>query len=321
LYWPGFAIERSVQSKFLDIAIHDSFITIKPKKIYGNIFRPGIEFHDAEKLTVEKQPELSLRHQPQGRATTLGYFIVYKRRGMPGFHFPVLLPYLGITDKQGKRILQFKSFVTELAPAEILYTVRQTELNNICHQMLTLVNSIQAAPEQDGSFDEILKLKLLSLWHQAFSLGLTSETFLHIYLSAGLKSLSKKPIKILARECRLSELSPLLSFLLRDKGDHYILQVITFDREQPSEAGTPKMPFFITDPITGILHPVTTVQDDELLNWMYDHNNCLTILKIHFISFHDQFLKHLSECYPVMYQGYQLKGMVVYEYETVNSAI
>jgi hypothetical protein len=321
LFWPGYGNESNGKNKFLDITAHDFFLRIKPKKSYGALFRPGIGFDDKEQLIFENLPEWLLSHQPQGQALTLGYFIVYKRQHMPEFHLPFLLPYLGITDKQGKKLLQFKAFITEMTPAEILYTSRQTELNKISHEMFALVNSIYAAPGMERSINTVLKTKLLGLWHKAFQLGLSAEPYLHTYQSGGLKALFKRPFYSLARECKLSDLSPALSFLLRDKGDHYSLLAVTFDHEYPLESTAPKIPFFITGTNNDVLYALATVQDADLLNWLDDHDNCLTVLKIHFIIFHEEFLKRLSECYTVMYMGYRAKHKVVYDYEAVVSGI
>jgi hypothetical protein len=106
-------------------------------------------------------------------------------------------------------------------------------------------------------------------------------------------------------------MSPVLRFRLFDKGDHFSLQVVIIIDDQEVELKARKIPFFVTGDTGLVYYPVASVQNDDLLNWMTDNSNRITILKANFIAFHEQFLKFLAECYTVMYKSAGTKRLIV----------
>jgi len=247
-YWPGYAIEKSGNNKFLDIDARNSNISIKPKKEYGNLFRPGVAFEKAEQLIIEEQSSDKYPAIPKGNDLVIGYCIAYNYRSMDSFHQPLLIPCLGITNKEGNEILQFKAFITdEMAPAKVNYTSRQIMLNSISQEMYNIVNSLIPLTDEQLLLKALLEKKLLELWHKAFKAGIANEAFIHTYFSGRFNSLNKKPIKALMRECKLDVQTAVISFLLIDKGDHYSLQaVIKAGNREITFTGN-KIPFFIED--------------------------------------------------------------------------
>jgi hypothetical protein len=63
------------------------------------------------------------------------------------------------------------------------------------------------------------------------------------------------------------------------------------------------------------------VQDDNLLNWILAHNKRLTILKEHFVEFHDVFLAKVSAYYTVLFIDPQSKKAVPYRVEMIIDEI
>jgi hypothetical protein len=303
-YWPGYTNVVNGRNKFLNIQPDRIFNIIEPLKGFGNLYRPGLGFEKGNSIQLKKQPLRDLLLERKSGHLVVGYCIVYTQRYESTSYLPIMVPYLGTTDKGGKKIVSFMEFITdEMTPSKIRYTDTQLLLNQVSVELYNIVNSMSMLNANETAERSILKQKHLELWHEAIDGGLTSQEFTHSYNTYNFKSVKCKPTKSLMKECSFSASFPFLSFGLSQKKDHYSLRAVITNGDQKLSIRHNKTPIFATDVTGTIFFAMATIQDDDLINWFSDYNNCLTILNEHFGEFHEQFLKRLSECYPVYLQS------------------
>jgi hypothetical protein len=314
LYWPGVTTEFKRKNKYLDINPHEDQMSIRPKKEFGNLFRPGINFKGLQPTQFEKQPIKQPVINRKKNKLVLGYFLAYNPRSHPGSHLPFILPFVGLSDNQGKNIRKFQQFIKEDVPDTIELTSNQRLLNKISKEMLFLVKAMDKRRDWEEESMLQYKKRIFDLWQQACLPHLCTEDFVYAYYTGHLRMLYGRPAKFDAKECHLTFTSPVLSFRLFDRGDHFSLQAVIMIDDHEVELKARKIPFFITNDTGLVYYPVASVQDDDLLNWMIDNGNRITILKAHFIAFHEQFLKSLAECYPVMYKPGGTKKLISFTF-------
>lgn len=316
-YWPGYTKEVNGSNKFLHISPGKISYPIQPQRSYGNLFRPGLGFQKEDTIRIEKQAERQLQPEQKGNQLVVGYCLVYTYSHMVSY-LPVLVPYLGITDKSVQKIQQFKAFITEdTVPADINFTDSQLFLNKLCFELLRMAKAVDSINESDDEQHLVLKDRQLALWHKVLDAGIATQEFIHSYYTFGFKALKNKPVKSLMKACYLAASFPDLSFLLRDKGDHFSLHAVITNRDQEIQLTSNKVKLFVANENGAVYYSLATVQDDDLLNWLSDYKNCLTVLKVHFTEFHEQFLKKLSECYPVYVQMKKSGQKVLYDFEVL----
>jgi hypothetical protein len=121
------------------------------------------------------------------------------------------------------------------------------------------------------------------------------------------------------RDCRYSLERPTLAFDLTYQKEYFTLTVnvivgskaITVDHK-------PHLFVFDEETHTGFL--MNSIQDDELLIWMMDNKNKVTVLTEHFSEFEVSFLSPLSEKYVVFFLDRSGKR-VSYDYNLVKTMI
>jgi len=274
-------------------------------------------FQKGDTIRIEKQRERNLPPTRKGNELVLGYCLVCTCI-RAAYYLPVLIPYLGVTDKPGNKIAQFKEFITDKrSPAKVDYTDSQLFLNDICFELLAVANSMSSLNEDEHEQGRVLKNRQLELWHKALDGGIASQDFVHSCFAFGFKLLKGKPVKSLLKKCCLAASLPVLSFILKDKGDHFTLHAVITNGNQEIHLNFNKAPLFVASENDAIYYSLATVQDDDLLNWLIGYDNCLTVLKAHFTQFHEQFLKKLSGCYPVYVQMNKAKEKVFYDFEAL----
>jgi len=122
------------------------------------------------------------------------------------------------------------------------------------------------------------------------------------------------------RDCNYSLERPVLSFLLKFHQDHFSLTAIVSVNGNALKFDY-KPHLFVFDEITGLCYLMASVQDDDLLMWMLSNNRRLTVLKEHFVEFHDTFLAKLNSCYTVSFTDPMSKKTVPYSFELVTDQI
>ncbi len=64
-YWPGISADDRIRNKFLVTDIHKDWISVKPKPLYGNIFKSTIGFKGDQSLSIKEPAScIHLRYVP-----------------------------------------------------------------------------------------------------------------------------------------------------------------------------------------------------------------------------------------------------------------
>jgi hypothetical protein len=318
-YWPGISADDSIRNKFLITDIHKDWISVKPKPLYGNIFKSALGFKGDKYLSI-KQPSGTVNTVSGGKEA-IAYCLAYNVGNQSNSHLPLLIPCLGITSKSNKEMVSFKQFGRQDKPiTNIVYTSNQQQLNDISFQQYDILKRINSS-SGEGKNHEMVEAKqaMLTLWEQVIPL-LLNEKYNYRYYTYWLRYLKDKPRKTDMRDCKYSLERPVLSFLLKFHQDHFSLKAIVSVNGNALKFDY-KPHLFVFDDITGLCYLMATVQDDNLLMWMLSNNRRLTVMKEHFIEFHDTFLAKLNTCYTVSFTDPISKKTVPYSFELVTDQI
>lgn len=124
-------------------------------------------------------------------------------------------------------------------------------------------------------------------------------------------------MKMFMRDCRYSLEHPSLIFNLTHHKDYFTLSVEVIVGSKAIELEH-KPHLFVFDEQTNTCFLMNSLQDDELLIWMIDNNNKITILAEHFHEFDKDFLGQLNGHYNVFFSERSGKR-VAYDYNSVKS--
>jgi hypothetical protein len=297
-YWPQIDEEGKLQAKFLEVTTLNDRIYVEPRLRFGNLYRPGLGFKGAEKLTlnepVDGKPKLYT-----GGEMAVGYCMAYSYRGFCTSHQPVLMPFTGLTGKSGDEIIRFNRFVKGGGEtSEIELTEAQQKLNHITREQNALADDLRKlnGDQQTVALPKIGK-ELFALWQQALPL-LVMEQFVYSYNTHQNNNLGHRPQKTGMERCSFSWLTPALTFSLKKKPDHHVLMPrVTINGKTLKLQHNPD--FFMYDKEQKQFYLLASLQDDGMLAWMADFQNRLSVLNEHFDNFQASFLSRLKSCYQV----------------------
>jgi hypothetical protein len=316
-YWPDFGTDDRLKKKFLNVEVCKERIFVEERSRYGRIFRPDISFGEGISL-IEKS--LLPERNTGGRKRVIGYCMVYTFGLYHSSHLPILLPVSGITGKDGSAIVSFREFIIEENPErDTAFTASQRQINRICHAQLSSSKKYEALGEHERH-DALPahKKEMLALWQEAIPL-LLKEKYCYSYLSYSpwLGGLKGRPKKSQMEKCSLGSERPALSFILKFMGDHFSLSASTTVNGVPLKSGWYKPHLFIFDERKEICYVTSSVQDDDLLIWLWAESNRITVLKEHFREFHERFLEKAAFCYEVLFSCPGSGKKSIYDFETV----
>jgi hypothetical protein len=318
-YWPEIIADDRRRNKFLITDIHKDWISVKPKPLYGNIFKSAIGFKGDQHLSI-KEPGI-IANAVSGSKEAIAYCLAYNVGNQSNSHLPILMSCLGVTSKSNKEMVSFKQFGRREKPiTNIVYTANQQQLNDISFQQYEIVKRISSS-SGEGKKHEMVEAKqaMLTLWEQAIPL-LLNEKYNYRYYTYWLRYLKDKPRKTDMRDCKYSLERPVLSFLLKFHEDHFSLTAIVSVNGNALKFDY-KPHLFVFDEITRLCYLMVSVQDDNLLMWMLSNNRRLTVMKEHFVEFHDTFLAKLNSCYTVLFSDPIAKKFVPYNLKIVTDPI
>lgn len=310
-YWPGITAELKGKNKFLDIKLGDHHLLIEPKKEYGTIYKAGLGFDGAVDLKLKKQDDNPITTN-EGNHLVIGYALVYSSLWYASAHLPFLLPFIAETNKKGDQIAYYKHYLHRDKSAPIKLTHDQIILNEMCFDMYDIAVGVGRLPDS-RQFEQWQGFipTIIDLWRKVIP-KLQYQTYVKSTLSYGYKNWMKRPRKLDTRNCRIHADNLLITFLLKEHEDYYTLELVTKLRYGTLSSKHYKDPLFIQDSGINYFYLVSSQQDDNLLNWLDENGNKVTVLKTHFAEFQIAFLNPLSEIYQVIFKHKESRKLTIY---------
>jgi len=297
-YWPQISEEDQLQAKFLEVTTRNDRIYVEPRLRFGNLYRPGLGFKGAEQVKLI-EPVGTKQKVCRGGETVIGYCLAYNYRGFTTSHQPVLIPFMGGLNITGEEVMCFDRFIrSEDDIREIEVSDGQLTLNLISQKQNALVNGLSKlnTEQQIAALPEMRK-ELFALWQEALPL-LVKEQFAYGYNTHKHGPLTYRPRKTGMERCSFSPITPILSFVLKTYADHYTLTPrVAVNGRELSLLHNPD--FFMYDEKGKQYHLFASLKDDEVLSWVSELGNKLTVLKIHFEEFKQQFFCRLNTFYKI----------------------
>ncbi|QJD97709.1 hypothetical protein HH214_18430 [Mucilaginibacter robiniae] len=318
LYWPGFYSYEAAQ-RFLNIEILRGKICVEAKPEYGALYRSGIslEPYGFPALTEHSSNKFTIK---AGGTAVYAYALCYAPDAFRNRHYPVLIPFYGKTNKTGLNVDTFSSFVLlDRGPKQNNDHLYYQQLNAYSKTMYELMRPLTYKSDAgDKQLWRQAEEAILSLWQKALLL-LVDCPYNHSYLLYHFRYLREKPAKRFMRPCRYSLERPSLRFLLTIHRDYLKLSVeVTVGSRVVPVAHKPHL--FIFDEEAGYCHLMSSMEDDELLNWMLDHGNRITALTENFEEFDNDVLGKLAARHPVFFSD-RNKSRLAYDRNVVKAKI
>ncbi|WP_158825688.1 hypothetical protein [Mucilaginibacter lacusdianchii] len=319
-YWPGISTTERGKERYLEVTVKEYYISIKPQKEFGSIYRPEAGFEHFALPQLEKENgngRIAAALPIDSKRDVLGYCIISRGRQYRSA-LPVLVPFWGTTDKAGECIVSFKQFlIHHQLPDSISLTPVQLELNAICKQMWDMEAPVEDV-RQTAQQRQERKKEMLGLWHKAMAFRLSAEEFLYVNFRM-LSSIKKyKPTKSCMVDCVIANTPVTLSFLLTEYSDHFMLEALITDKQGKELTLTNQTPRFFVSQRSGYhYYLLPSVLNNDLLEQLQESNNRLTILRQHFKEFEDKYLKGISEFYSIVFKPLKLRKKVVYVYNAI----
>jgi hypothetical protein len=298
LYWPGY-YDAAKTKKFLDVKLGKQRIGVSSKPEYGAIFRSQIGFPDNPQPSFKAHTDklLSLK---AGNTYVYAFAVCFATGRFRNRHLPVLLPFSGITGKDGSKVASFTRFVLpDKQPVPTGLHLHTQQLNELSAAIYKMVKPISDLEKRDSKAWRDVKQTVFELWQNALPL-LADYPYNQSYHLYWLKYLREKPLKMFMRDCRYSLERPSLTFQLSYHKDYFTFSVAVIVGSK-AIAVDHKPHLFVFDEQSHSCFLMRNIQDDDLLIWMIDNNNKITILKEHFEEFDQSFLKALGDSYMVFY--------------------
>jgi hypothetical protein len=320
LYWPGYDLNEQVQARFLNVEVRNNAFTAKPKPQLGQLFRPVIGFGHPDQLPDRNPQPLPNEQNPlQGNREVIAFCVAYGKGSRRMEQLPVLIPCRAQTTTNNVS-LQFFREITGVEEVNKLHNVSSDQLTlvDIAGEMQNLLAGFNSR-SYDSNLSEhrAVKAAMLLLWEKALH-KLAMEPYTHvftpfrvIYKNGKVVGLSKSFIM----PCRVSASRPVLYFALRYHKDHFSLSASVSLNGIEVKMDN-KTNLLVVEEDTNTHYLMTSVEADDLLNWMHTHHNRLTVLKEHFALFHDTFLEKLNERYTVYFGS--AGRTVLYHYEQIS---
>lgn len=317
IYWPGY-YENGKAKKFLEIELGKQRITVSSKPEFGTIYRSGLKFPDDQPPVLASATDQNLAIKP-GDTAIYAYALCFATGRFRNRHFPLLLPFLGVTSKDGSKLISFTKFILpdKLPVKDNGHQPRQ-QLDGCSKAIYDIVKTLGIAENRNRNTWTAAKQTVFELWQQVLPI-LANYPYNQSYHLWWLKYLRERPLKMYMRDCRYSLEVPSLTFDLTYHKEYFNLSVNVIVGSKIIPV-THKPHLFVFDEETHTAFLMNSIQDDELVIWMIDNKNKLTISTDHFKEFDENFLSQLSEKYVVFFFDRSSKR-VSYDYNLVKTMI
>lgn len=317
LYWPGF-YDNAITRKFLNVEINKRNVYVTSKPDYGQVFRSEIGFAlNPPPLLAEKDTkDLTVC---AGEQVIYAYALCFAPDGFRDRHYPLLIPFYGTTGKNGLKVVSFSTFVLPgKKPKPNDNHPLRRELNVLAETMYTVMKPYTTKWEmRDKVAWDKVKQTFFELWQKALPL-LVNQPYNQTYYLYWFGYLKERPMKRVMTDCRYSLERPSLIFLLSFHKDHFNLSVeVIVGSEIIAVKLKPHL--FVFDENSKTCYLMNSIQDDDLLIWMLDNKNKITVLKNDFAEFNSNFLADLSESYSVFVLDRGLR--IGYDYQRVRNSL
>ncbi|WP_406826263.1 hypothetical protein [Pedobacter sp. KACC 23697] len=309
-YWPACFALGNKRSSYVDVVKKTGGFIITLKKKFSGLFRPGDDLPDVTERVVVPRERLSGKHDTARLApVSIGYcFANTDLQHFHSNHYPFLIPYVFAATAYLKTVKSFKRFVLNPHDVEgISLSPQQEELNSICFAMKELAairfsaNSNQ--PETAAkvkAVNDANQLALFKLWHKALPL-LMQQRFTHYFYSYGLRNVTGKPVM---RDMKLVDFTmevPVLSFVLKDEGDYYELQLKLKVKGKSLHLNTDQPGLFLVcDRAKPYLWYLLEAEMDYKLIWFFSRVNFrVQVPKGYYSEFFEGFVEGVEKWYEV----------------------
>lgn len=308
-FWPGFFDPKTGESKFLRIYKSRDGLYISTKVIYKGLYKPenylpaiANDIHvTREAITIPKEV------QARDEGIVLGYSLSDTNpEGWRSNHYPFLIPYAGILDKNKTYIKGFKTYIlSEKDLPDINLTSVQQSLIEICFEMKKIALILQ--PQYRDEINVTIErhqtnkqnfIRLFELWQRAYPL-LTSRLHTHYRFTYGMRNVKGKPLKSAMIPCDFGAEIPELCFLWKDKGDYFKLELRFMLGKQIYEVHNYlHTTFFIVpsaEPARYFL--LNSLMDCEVVRFFCKRHFQLLMLKVHYDVYCKDFVDRLRATY------------------------
>ncbi len=226
-------------------------------------------------------------------------------------HFPFLVPYSGIWNKNKDGIKKFHRFITDSDHESLYkYSVQQKKLNDLSFKMMDLALIYGLKESNSNRENEAIKRNnikrmndILGLWQKTMPL-LEGQHFTHTFFTWGMSNVCGRPREKEMHPCSFSNGVPEICFLLHDKGDYYELEFRFKVGNRIYIPNTLNPVFFIsanTDPSKFYL--LSTITDYHINHFFDKFKFRISVLKNHYEGYFKDFVTHLASIYEIQYTG------------------
>jgi len=309
-YWPAYFALGNKRSSYVDVVKKPGGFTINLKKKFSGLFRPGDDFPDVpERVVVPRERLLDKHVMARLAPVSIGYcFANTDLQHFNSNHYPFLIPYVFAATAYLKTVKSFKRFVCNANDVDgISLSPQQHELNSICFAMKQIAvirfgaNANQPETSTEiNAVNDANQLALFKLWNKALPL-LMQQRFTHYCYTYGMRNVTGKPVM---RDMKLVEFSmevPVLSFVLKDEGDYYELQLKLKVKGKSLHFNTDKPGLFLVcDRGRPYLWYLLEAEMDYKLVWFFSRVNFrVQVPKGYYKDFFEGFVEGIERWYVV----------------------
>lgn len=309
-YWPDF-FDATGKSKFLKIENKGNTFEIKLRTRYQFFYKPGLVLPLVSgKYRVRKSevPKYSKASQPKNQIHVIAYCLLDPLNlGVQNQENKELTLLIPIKTKLNRDQKSLKSMLCYLKLDENLESIEQEDdqyvLNNICNEMWKNTQFYHSRNAKTGILSKKYverNLTQFKLWEQAFPL-LSGQKFVCYQQLYGLRYIKGKPTKKDISPCEFSPEIPTLKFFLKDKRDHYTLEIkFSVNGKVFNFASHLTTHYFAaSDSNPKRFYLLGSPEDAELVSFFARINFSLPVLKKHYHSHFKVFADKIRRIYGI----------------------
>lgn len=231
----------------------------------------------------------------------LAYLIVISIRYE---HLPSVIPVIGQLTVKGNAIKSFDSFLDGLQKTNAAsLNAAQKALHEKCLGLYKLTEKLPGELLANNLFSKRgnILAEIFNDWTGIYSM-LLSQSFVFSYVLFGKRELRGKPKRDRWLQITLSVSTPILSFVVTDKGDHYRFTLLVHIDGVLLDNVKTGMPMFIIQNKETIFR-LGSLRDACLVEWLDRSGGWITVFKEHFDVFEKEVLAPLQAHYAIQFVG------------------